>query len=400
MLCCKKNTHKKRLEEARQIIESRDNRIQNFLDTLSFSNPKIDSQFKSDITKKTCYELRSLVINEKITCVDLLKIFLERSYTIGLKNNALADICHERALTEAKFRDTELKKCPKDNRESSLGSLFGVPISIKENFKMKDTCSSLGYIALAGDDKNFKEDCLHICQIIKNGGIPFVKTNVPLFLMAWECFNNLYGVTPNPYDLTRTPGGSSGGEGFLVGSRCSPMGIGTDIAGSVRIPCSFCGLYGIKYTSTRMGYSSVNTPSKSGFTGIILRTTAGPMATCVDDCITLTKVLLDWETKFDDGTINYKKVDLERLNKFDDKLKIAYLEDLHIVESCPSGKRAVNEAVGIIKSMGHNVVKFDYDLTEAYRNTINLISGGGKFDVMQELLQGEELPSMYKMTLF
>ena len=399
MFCCKKNTHKKRLEEARVIIQSRDSRIKKFLDTLTFSNPDIDSQFKSDIVQKACYELRSLVINEKITSVDLLKIFLERSYTIGLKYNALADICHERAIAEAETRDMELKNCPKDKRETSLGSLFGVPISIKENFKMKGTISCLGYIALAGEDKRFEEDSLIIYQIIKNGGIPFVKTNVPLFLMNWECLNNLFGETPNPYDLTRTPGGSSGGEGFLISSRCSPMGIGTDIGGSVRVPCAFCGLYGMKYTSSRLGYSSMYCVNKSGYSGSIIRAVTGPMATCVEDCITMTKVLLNWETKFDDGTINYKKVDIERLNKFDDKLTIAYCEEWKILESCPSGRRAVNEAVGIIKSMGHNVVKFDYDLSEPYRHTINVISGGGKFDTLQDLLQGEELIGMYKYTM-
>ena len=70
-------------------------------------------------------------------------------------------------------------------------------------------------------------------QIVQAGGIPFIKTNIPMFLFTWECPNRLFG--SNPYDITRTAGGSSGGEGALIASKCSPGGIGSDIGGSIRI---------------------------------------------------------------------------------------------------------------------------------------------------------------------
>ena len=78
------------------------------------------------------------------------------------------------------------------------------------------------------------------------GAIPFVKSNIPQLLMIPETINNFYGRSLNPHNLERSSGGSSGGEASLIASKCSPIGIGTDIGGSVRIPSNFCGVYGFK----------------------------------------------------------------------------------------------------------------------------------------------------------
>lgn len=83
------------------------------------------------------------------------------------------------------------------------------------------------------------------------GGIIFVRTNIPQLGMAFESTNNIFGRAQNPWDKTRSPGGSSGGEGGMLASRCSVVGIGSDIGGSVRIPSAFCGVYGLKPCMTR-----------------------------------------------------------------------------------------------------------------------------------------------------
>ncbi len=82
--------------------------------------------------------------------------------------------------------------------------------------------------------------------VIALGGIPFVQTNVPQTMMSIGCFNPIYGITTNPYNSERTPGGSSGGEAALLASGGSPFGIGSDIAGSLRVPAHNCGIYSIK----------------------------------------------------------------------------------------------------------------------------------------------------------
>lgn len=83
------------------------------------------------------------------------------------------------------------------------------------------------------------------------GGIIIVRTNLPQFAMTFESVNDIYGRVTNPYDLNRTSGGSSGGEGAIQSSRCSMIGIGSDVGGSIRIPSAFCGVYGLKPSSTR-----------------------------------------------------------------------------------------------------------------------------------------------------
>ena len=82
--------------------------------------------------------------------------------------------------------------------------------------------------------------------------IPFVKTNVPQLGMTFESVNKIWGRAENPWDKNRTPGGSSGGEGGIVASRCSLIGLGSDLGGSIRIPSEYCGLFGLKPTSTRI----------------------------------------------------------------------------------------------------------------------------------------------------
>jgi amidase len=85
--------------------------------------------------------------------------------------------------------------------------------------------------------------------------IPFIKTNVPQFCIACETNNNLWGRTLNPWNQKRTVGGSSGGEGGAISSRCSFIGVGSDIGGSIRIPSEFCGLFGLKPSSRRISGS-------------------------------------------------------------------------------------------------------------------------------------------------
>ena len=88
-----------------------------------------------------------------------------------------------------------------------------------------------------------------------NGAIPFVKSNIPQLLMIPESCNNVFGAWKNFHDYGRTPGGSSGGEGALISSECSPAGIGNDIGGSIRIPAAFSGIYGFKPSSSRTTYN-------------------------------------------------------------------------------------------------------------------------------------------------
>ena len=131
-----------------------------------------------------------------------------------------------------------------------IGPLHGLPISVKEHLAMKDLGLNAGFISW-WDQKG--EDDAHVLRILSDAGCVFyARTTQPQTLMHLETSSNLYGVTTNPFNSQLTAGGSSGGEGALVGMRGSCLGLGTDIGGSIRSPAANCGVYGLRPSSYRI----------------------------------------------------------------------------------------------------------------------------------------------------
>ncbi len=119
-------------------------------------------------------------------------------------------------------------------------------MSIKDHIGEKGRISSVGAEHFA--DFTSEEDAKCVELIKKEGGIPFVKSNNPQLVFVFETFNRIYGMAANPHNPKRSCAGSSGGEGGLIASKCSPLGLGTDIGGSIRGPGAFNGVYGFKPT--------------------------------------------------------------------------------------------------------------------------------------------------------
>ena len=132
----------------------------------------------------------------------------------------------------------------------SLPVLKGVPVSIKDHITVKNIPNTLGFTSLTNNKKNF--DSLIVKVLISQGAIPFVSSNIPQGIFNIDSSNSLWGKAENPWNRTKVVGGSSGGEAALVASRSSPFGIGSDVGGSIRIPSTFCGVYGFKPTSLRI----------------------------------------------------------------------------------------------------------------------------------------------------
>ncbi|CAB1324660.1 unnamed protein product [Coregonus sp. 'balchen'] len=153
------------------------------------------------------------------------------------------------------------------------GLLYGVPVSIKENLGYKGYDSTCGVICKL--DMPATVDSVLVEVLKRQGAIPFIKTNVPQGLLNYDCGNPIYGLTLNPHNPQKTSGGSSGGEGALIGGGGSVLGMGSDIGGSIRIPSSFCGICGFKPTTNRLssrGASSCSRGQKSVLSSL------GPMA--------------------------------------------------------------------------------------------------------------------------
>ncbi|NXB19492.1 VDHAP protein, partial [Rhagologus leucostigma] len=171
-------------------------------------------------------------------------------------------------------------------KQKEKGLLYGIPISIKDHINCKGHISSGGMVKFLGQVK--EEDSV-IVQVLKHqGGIPFVKTNIPQTMINYDCSNLIFGQTLNPLNHQKSPGGSSGGEGALIAGRGSILGIGSDVAGSIRLPSSFCGLCGLKPTGNRISPPGCSdSPFVLAVMGML-----GPMARDVDSLALCMKALL------------------------------------------------------------------------------------------------------------
>lgn len=218
-------------------------------------------------------QLARLIKEKKISCVELMQIHLTRTAQINSKLNAIIQLKDpEKALQEARIADKKLA------RQQTRGPLHGLPITIKDCCKVKDFIISKGSYAY---DFVPKEDATVVARLKAAGGIVLGISNVPELNIAYETDNDRYGKTVNPYDLTRTPGGSSGGEAAIIAAGGSALGLGTDAGGSIRQPAHNTGIAGIKPTRGLIPNTG-NVPNDGrGLLGPL--TTYGPMARFVDD---------------------------------------------------------------------------------------------------------------------
>lgn len=189
---------------------------------------------------------------------------------------------------------------------------------------------------------------------MKNAGaVVFVKTTMPVTGMAFETVSQLWGRTLNGFNCGLVSGGSSGGEGAPVGLYGSPMGIGTDIGGSIRVPCAFNGLYGIRPSTHRLSYAGV-TSNVRGSRAIAAA--IGPMCHSIRDVELLCKVVTDAEPWLQDHGV--VALPWKPRPAISPKLTIGVMTFDGVVMPHPPVLRGVNETVKKLKAAGHEVVEF------------------------------------------
>jgi amidase len=173
------------------------------------------------------------------TALEVTKAFCKASALAQELTNCLTEVLYPEAIERAKYLDDYLQRTGQ-----TIGPLHGLPISLKDCFITAPHPSSNGMAAYANEPLH--KDALLVTILRNLGAVFYVKTNVPVAMMMAETNNNVWGETRNPLHKHLSPGGSSGGEGALIAFKASPLGIGTDIGGSVRIPAAWCNLYGLK----------------------------------------------------------------------------------------------------------------------------------------------------------
>jgi len=200
------------------------------------------------------------------------------------QTNCVTELLPHRALSRAEYLDDYLA-----THHQPIGPLHGLPISVKEHIGMKGLPQNAAFIAWYHDPAPASEP--HILQLLWRAGCVFyVRTTQPQILMHLETSSNLHGVTVNPHNRQLTSGGSSGGEGALLGLRASPLGLGSDIGGSIRSPAANNGLYGLRTTSTRLPLAGVRAPML-GAEHIL--PVLGPLSTSLAGCALFMKAILD-----------------------------------------------------------------------------------------------------------
>jgi len=194
---------------------------------------------KSQWSFKTATELSAALAAKKVSAVELAQDAIDRIERHDGKINAVCVRDFARGLDAARAADA-------GRARGETGPLLGIPLTVKESYNVAGLPTTWGFPA----QKDFRpsEDALSISRVKGAGGVILGKTNVPIGLGDWQSYNEIYGTTNNPYDLGRTPGGSSGGSAAALAAGYGPLSLGSDIGGSLRVPAFHCGVYAHKPT--------------------------------------------------------------------------------------------------------------------------------------------------------
>jgi Asp-tRNA(Asn)/Glu-tRNA(Gln) amidotransferase A subunit family amidase len=281
---------------------------------------------------------------KKLSPVELVKAHLARIEKLNPRLNAFVEVDADGARRQARAAEGAVM------RNEILGPLHGVPVSIKSSIEVAGMCCEAGTKLRAGVVAS--QDAPLVSRLRKAGAIILGMTNTPELLMAWETDNLLYGRTNNPWDLSRTPGGSSGGEAAAIASGCSAGGVGSDGGGSIRVPAHFSGICGLKPTPGRIPATG-HFPSSVGPFALI--GVVGPMARTVADL----KLLFEVLQGPDDGDPSAAPVPLRWPMRADlENLRIGYFEDDGRTPVTSETRAAVRGAAEALKCAGFAVEPF------------------------------------------
>jgi amidase len=191
----------------------------------------------SELHYSTCAELVELLAARKVSAVELFERSVQRIEARDKAINAVVVRDFERARDAARAADMALAR-------GELRPLLGVPITVKESYNVAGLPTTWGLPA----ERDFRpnDDALAVGRLKAAGAVILGKTNVPLSLADWQSYNDIYGVTNNPWDTARTPGGSSGGSAASLAAGYVSLELGSDIGGSLRVPAHYCGVFAHK----------------------------------------------------------------------------------------------------------------------------------------------------------
>jgi len=321
-------------------------------------------------------EIAAQIRRKEVSPVEVARAHLHRIERLNPKLNAFVDYKPEAILAQA--RDAEKAILHGDD----LGPLHGVPVSIKSSIDVAGHLCEAGTRLRAGYVA--ADDAPLVARLRAAGALILGVTNTPELLMAWETDNLLYGRTNNPWDVTRTAGGSSGGEAAAIAAGLSAGGVGSDGGGSIRVPAHFCGICGLKPTPGRIP-SSGHFPKSGGPFALI--GVVGPMARTIEDLRILFEVMAGW----DDGDPGAAPVEVREIHeKVVEAIPIGFFEDDGRTPVTRETRSAVNNTASLLSSCGFHVEPFRPDGLEPARRLWWDFFGTAGGMILGPMLRGRE----------
>jgi fatty acid amide hydrolase len=298
----------------------------------------------SELWTLSAGEIAAGIARGEISSSDAVTAHIARIEAVDPLVNAVVVRRYDAALAEARAADERRA------RGEPLGALHGVPVSVKECLDVTGTPSTFGLPSRA--NHSAVADDPSVARWRAAGAIVVAKTNVPQLMVFIETDNPLFGRTNNPWNLERSPGGSSGGEAALIAAGGSPLGLGTDIGGSLRSPATSCGIVSLKPTTGRLNDTTRLEPF-AGQRAII--SSEGPLARTVADVALGLELanggrdpaVLPPRPLRDPAAIDVRG------------LRVGYYERTGWFRASPALERAAREAAGALSELGATVVHFD-----------------------------------------
>ncbi|KAF4122163.1 amidase [Geosmithia morbida] len=331
------------------------------------------------ITGATATELLGRLASGEVTAEAAVRAFYKRAIAAHQLTNCLSENCFERGLARAKELDAEFARTGKPT-----GPLHGLPISLKDNINVRGLDSTVGFTSHVSDPAS--SDAALVTILEAAGAVLYVKTNVPTAMMIAETVNNVFGRTTNPINRRVTPGGSSGGEAALITFGGSPLGVGTDIGGSLRIPAACCGLFTLRASGGRFPVRNC----RSGMPGQeAVMSVNGPLGRTLDDISMYTQAVLAGQPWLYDAkclSIPWRPVE-----PLPPSLKIAVLWDDGVIRPAPPIARGLRTAVDKLRAAGHTVIDWDPVDQKAGASLLRrMFLADGGLTIRHEVLRGGE----------
>jgi amidase len=291
-----------------------------------------------------------LLRSGQLTIAELAEAHFAQIERLNPSLNAFAHFDPERVRAEALRMGAS---------RASRGPLYGLPVTVKSSIATAGFRCEIGSLLHKGDVP--REDAVVVARLRAAGALILGTTNCPEFLMAYETANLLYGPTRNPWDLERSPGGSSGGESAAIAAGCSAAGLGSDSGGSVRVPAHFTGICSLKPTPGRIPGQGHLPPCIGPFS---ILGAIGPMARTIADVALLFRTLGGQDTTdpFSPPIPLREPIPAELRTQ-----KIGYFEDDGLVPVTPETRTAVQSAADALRHAGFCVEPFRPQTLESLR---------------------------------